>query len=412
MTLLAVKQTAPGYYRWRAFSSRGEWRGPAQSGDLPTLISSCHDADICLLLDSSVVVSRQVMVKAGEQKHLARLLPFELEPDLACDLALIHVALGPVQPTQVGVAYGERSWLRQQIQTLEAAGLEVSRCVAEASCLSAPPQGWVVSIDRHQTDSVLLRWPGGATRCHAELVPLLLQSMAGPPDMIWPTELTVYGADDDNTNRLAGQLASMLSQAAAHAVPFRTQKISDDWDALNPLHPNAVNLRQGDLAAPVRWQKLWRPLRMPVYASAAACLVFVLSAVIEIQLNQRRFENLQTEIEQTYRRAVPQGVLVDAEVQLTTQLAQLRRNSGQGQLLPLLDELAPVLLQAASVRVHRLTYSSGQRELQLTISGDSNTTLLALDEQLNQAGIRAQTRNISRAGDRQQASLIVSGGAR
>jgi general secretion pathway protein L len=410
MTRLAVKQTAPDYYRWRPFSARGNWQGPAQSGDLTALIKHWQGADVCLLLDSTMVISRQLTVKAGEKKHLARLLPFELEPDLACDLGLIQVALGPVQDTRVAVAYVERSLLRQQIQALETAGLEVSRCVAEAACLKSAPESWIAMID--QPDALLLCWPGGATRCHPELLPLLLQSIAAEADTLWPAELLLYGTEDKNTDRLAEPLASILSQAAGLSVPVRTQKISDAWDALNPLRADTVNLRQGDFAAPIRWQKLWRPLRVPVYATAAACLVFVLSAVVEIQLNQRRFEALQAEIEQTYRRAVPQGVLVDAEVQLTTQLAQLRRNSGQGQLLPLLDELAPVLLRATSVRVHRLTYSSAQQELQLSISGDSNNTLLALDEQLNLAGIRAQTRNISRAGDRQQASLIINGGAR
>jgi type II secretory pathway component PulL len=59
-----------------------------------------------------------------------------------------------------------------------------------------------------------------------------------------------------------------------------------------------------------------------------------------------------------------------------------------------------------------LSYTSNEQnnpEIQMTISAPTTAGILELSERLSASGLTAQAQNISRAGDLQQANLIVRG---
>jgi type II secretory pathway component PulL len=67
---------------------------------------------------------------------------------------------------------------------------------------------------------------------------------------------------------------------------------------------------------------------------------------------------------------------------------------------------------ATQLNLHRLSYTSNEQnnpEIQMTISAATTAGILELSERLSASGLTAQAQNISRAGDLQQANLIVRG---
>ena len=417
MTTIAVKQSvADGdviTLQWRPFDHLGRWLGPSATGTLDELLVRWPQARVCLLLDSTTLITRRIHFQAKERRHLAKLIPFELEPDIAGDLNSLHIVSGMISGNTVIAAYTDRTSLGQQINRLESAGLEVSHCFAESQLLESDEQVWALNAghgDSADVSWIDIAWDGVlAAGCEVGMATPVLTALTAQQSEKLPEKIRLFGKNESVLATMQGLLPEALTANAA----IETKTVADSWDALNPASTRAINLRQGELAVPLRWRKYWRPLRLPVQVAAAALALYIVTGVVEIQLNNAGFRQLQTEVESVYRRAVPQGVLVDAEQQLTTQLSQLRGSGQQGQLMSLMNDMAPHLSAASSVRLHRLSYSArqggaGQTELQLAVTAESNAEILALSEALNDAGLQTRAQNISRAGDRQQASLLVS----
>ncbi len=109
---------------------------------------------------------------------------------------------------------------------------------------------------------------------------------------------------------------------------------------------------------------------------------------------------------------MPDGVLVDAVQQLTTQLTRFRAAESTPGPVTLLNAMLDAFESTGNLNLHRLSYSSsGQNsaEIQMSISAPSTAEILELSEKLGVGGWTAQAQNITRAGDMQQANLIVRG---
>jgi general secretion pathway protein L len=409
MTTLVMK-LAPGNdcFRWRLLNGQGMWSGAIGLSSLPALAAQWPGARVILLIDGKEAVVRQMSYAVKEKKHLARLLPYQLESDTVSDIDSLHVAVGMPGEQTVPVVYLKRTPLQKQIDVLEAAGFRVQRCYAEPQLLQRAPGQWVLSLEQ---------WPGGeqiavatdtlATCCDKQMIAVLLAALVSDQAIERPHEIVLRACDAAGISLLESALPQTLSEA----VKITKQLQEDAWDTLAVDQTGqAVNLRQGALAAPLRLAQYWPSIKVPVVATLVALLVFIVSGIIEVQRNNAEFRNIQISIEQAYRRAVPQGALVDAEQQLRSQLARIRGEGTYSGLMPLLDQIAPYLLaDNSTVQVHRMGFSAETNELQLAITADSNTDILTFSESLNNAGLSAQARNLSRSGNRQQANLVIGG---
>lgn len=391
-----------GHYRWRPFSQQGRWLAQCGEGSLEELIEQATGLSLCLLLDGDDVVIRQLRFNPKEKKHLARLVPFELESGIAADINGLHVALAVPAESTVEAAYVERALLRRHIEPLEKVGLWVESCRIIPQLLSSDDRRWLLNVrDDGRLD---LACANQAMTIHTQMLQETLRSLMAEPQYLAPEQISVCVPRGHDADGLLVTLDELLPGCLCHV-----EQLAERWDALQPDRVNAIDLRQGAFAPPVRWQRFWTPFRVPLAATAVAIMLFVITTVVEIQLNASRFERLQQQIETAYRLVVPQGMLVDAEQQLMTQIQQLRGNSSDNALMPILHAAAPVLLQYSQVNAHRLNFNAAQGELQLAVTAASNADILTLTDTLNEAGLNAQARNISTVGgDRQQASLLIS----
>lgn len=371
-----------------------------------------------LLMSGDTLVTRQLSFQAKEKKHLQRLLPFMLEPELAADLSHVHVAHGKqlvvADEGRVSVAYTDKKALQSAIQTLENMGLELEEIYALPATLPTSPGAWTLLLDGD-----LCHLHAGGLLCasveSALVLPLIDAALAGQKLAQTDVGLTVLVSAADIHSPTLLQLYPSLSEhppLTQAGITVTQQVIPHVWSGLILQGDNLVNLRQGELAAPLRVAKYWKPLRTPVIAAMVAICAVIGSVFVETRINQYRFEALESQVEQRYRDVMPDGMLVDAVQQLTTQLSRYRAADASSGPVALLNAMLDAFEGADSVNLHRLSYSINDQntpELHMTISAPTTADILALSEQLGAKGWTAQAQNISRTGDLQQANLIVRG---
>lgn len=423
-------------YRWYDCES-----GEQGNSTLSAMAARWPEVSLTLLIAGTECPSRRLAFKPEEKRHLARLLPYELEADLAQEIAGLHVALGaPLTGksslgrsrttdttdadeagSEVVVSYIDKRELDLRIRELETAGFDVRHCYAEPLLLAGTASDWVLRLTGDQVD---ICWgTGAAASVELPMLAALLDAVLHAPaaaGAMPPRALHLQALTSDGlTDMKASVSASVLMQTWQPELV--TRQLADVWDGIGPpdtgsrtarVSPAIPDLRQGEFARPVRWQKIWRPVRLPLIAAGLAALTFAAVTLLETQLNNQRFRALQQEIEAAYRDVVPAGVLVDAEQQLRAQLGQIRGDSSGGSVLALLDRVTPQLAENAQVSINRLSYSSSPAtalgELQLSIDAASNTDILQFSEQLNNSGLQARAQNMTQSGSRQQASLIIT----
>jgi len=222
-----------------------------------------------LLCSGDTVISRQLAFVAKEKKHLQRLLPFMLEPELATDLSYVHVASGEPRVSegsgQVDVVYTEKRPLQTAIQTLENLGLDVESVYSLPSMLPGASGQWSLLVDG---DICHLRC--GERLCAsvepALVLPLLETMFAEQREAFSDTCLTVFASDAEKNSPTLLTLYQSLSEMAAlqrAGITLCRQSVPQVWAAEALPGENRVNLRQGELSAPLRVARYWKPLRTP-----------------------------------------------------------------------------------------------------------------------------------------------------
>lgn len=420
--------------RWRLSGSTDDKLQSADFAQFKSWLSALQSNSrevfhAVLLLSGEQVVSRMIAFAANEKKHLAKLLPFMLESQLAVDLSQVHVAhvlsddaQAETDSLSAVAAYTDKKQLQWRIASLESLGLEVGQVFSIPAIMPATQTSWsllpdgdICHLNAGNISSVSLE---------QELLPALMDIVVADlaPHGSAPTltlTLTVFVVDDRDPERARTLLQTLSEHEGIKeaGIKISSQRLPHAWSNLDSNQKQAVNLRQGEFVAPLRLAKYWKQWRVPAIAAMVAMSAVLVTAIVEAQINQYRFRALEARIEQRYREVMPEGVLVDAVQQLSAQVSQ-RRNAGSTQsLISMLGALLEPFENTENLNLHRLGYSSGNQaggastEIQLSVGAPGAAEILQLSESLNAAGWSAQAQNISRVGDAQQANLLIRGSA-
>lgn len=391
-----------------------------------------------LLLSGDQVVSRSLSIAVAEQRHLPRLLPFLLEPELAVDLSRVHIAhrrpkmnrspadmdgdeeMRSHHQGQVDVAYTDRQQLERKVAVIEQLGLELDSIYALPALLDQRGCAWTLLLD--------------GDICHLRLQGLLCLSVAldalepvlelalreafsndepqsdesQSDESQSPTLSVLVPSDERSQPRVTALLQRLTAHGALQQAGIRVdvQYIPHVWAALNSASPVTVNLRQGELRAPLRVRRYWTLWRIPALAAMLAISATLLMAALETSINHQRYQALETQLTQRYREVMPDGVLVDAEQQLAAQLARYRQGTAGPSLTRMLHEMLAPFADNNDISLHRLSYQL-DAGMQINISAADTADILKLSADLTAAGWPTQAKNIRRSGTGQQASLLI-----
>ncbi len=387
---------------WRRCNQQGRYLSGVEQGTIEDLQQSLtpKEQSVCLLLPGTDVVCQTVGFNRQEKKHLARLIPYELEEELTDEIEDLHFAFGAIGDEEAVTAYTDAEQLSQDIEALESIGLTVSHCLPEPLMLERLDTGWGLRLD----DYLHVHYgPGLGFTVDRALAAAALSSLSETKQ---PEHLLLMAEDPPTLEALRNMLPLELTQ---HLVEEQIDtKICDQWESLDGQRVGVLDLRQGKFARQLPLAKWWLEWRSTAVVTGIALLAFFGLNLAQIQINNAKQQAVLTQINQVYRQVVPQGAVSDPERQLKQKVSAFEGGSGGGSVMAMLAKVAPMVAKAEDVNLRNLRYDNQRGTMDITLTAKSYSTALDLSNQIQSTGLDAQLSGVNASGDEQQVRMIVS----
>lgn len=336
---------------------RGEDGKPMRGGqgtlDAMPAAAQCH-----IIVPASRVLLSSVQLPAQNRKKFMQALPYAVEDRIMADPESVHVAAGEAQENgEMPVAIVARAWLRQVLDSLRGSALKPVR--AEVETLLAPSQTGVWSL--------IWRGSGGFVRqgTHSG-IPLDGGDAQHPPAAL---RLAIETADNQPASiQLYPDGASAPDLGAWSSGLGIPVTAGGDWQWPASAE-HGINLLQGEFAArgtQADWLPRLRPALMLASLILGLHVAFTIGDWASLKFEKHR---LTTSMEQSFRKAFPEAkVIVDAPLQMSRNLAELRHRAGMvdhNDFLPLLAQIAPKL--GPEARLRGLEYQQENLKIRLIL---------------------------------------------
>jgi general secretion pathway protein L len=391
---------------WRRCNDEGRWLSGVEIGNVETLKNSLtgDELDACLLLPGTEVVCQKVSFNKQEKKHLARLIPFELEEDLTEELADLHFAFGAIGAEEAVAAYTNAERIKSDIQVLEAAGLSVNHCLSEPILLERLDNGWGLRLDDYLHVHYGLGLGFSVDRSLASAALASLSRHLSQDKQ--PDHLLLMAEDQQQLETLRNLLPLDLTQ---HLVEEQIDtKISDGWDSLNFANISELELRQGSLARQLPLAKWWLEWRTVAVVAGFALVAFLGLNIAEVQINNAKQRNIVEQINQAYRQVVPQGAVADPERQLQQKLSAYESAGSGGSVIAMLAKVAPMIATKEDINLRNLRYDNQRGTMAVTLTAKTYSDALDLSNQIQTTGLTAQLSGVNASGDEQQVQMTIT----
>lgn len=369
-------------------ADEAEWLRPdgeVQRGPLADLSSQSDGARQILVAPSEAVTLHRLALPSRKRSTWARAVPFALEDYLVEDIETLHFALGgAVDGGYLPVAVVDRILLSAWLETCDQAGLTPAAVVPDSLLLPWQNDEWSVLLEARRALVRTGRWEGFATE-RDNLALLLAQALAEAGETK-PRRLRVWGAP-------ATELAETEVELSPEDTPIEPLALF----ASGYQPATILNLLQGGYSRQAHWGRWLRPWRAAAALAGMALLVQIAGQVYDHWRLQREVTALRTEIERTFKDALPEATrIVNPKVQMETRLRELAPSGGSG-FLELLYQGAQPLAHFPNVTLRGLGYRDGQ--LDLALEGGDPAVLDRLRQQFErQPGLRMDMRTTQREG--------------
>lgn len=369
-------------------ADEAEWLRPdgeVQRGPLADLSSQSDGARQILVAPSEAVTLHRLALPSRKRSTWARAVPFALEDYLVEDIETLHFALGgAVDGGYLPVAVVDRILLSAWLETCDQAGLTPAAVVPDSLLLPWQNDEWSVLLEARRALVRTGRWEGFATE-RDNLALLLAQALAEAGETK-PRCLRVWGAP-------ATELAETEVELSPEDTPIEPLALF----ASGYQPATVLNLLQGGYSRQAHWGRWLRPWRAAAALAGMTLLVQIAGQVYDYWRLQREVTALRTEIERTFKDALPEATrIVNPKVQMETRLRELAPSGGSG-FLELLYQGAQPLAHFPNVTLRGLGYRDGQ--LDLALEGGDPAVLDRLRQQFErQPGLRMDMRTTQREG--------------
>ncbi len=369
-------------------ADEAEWLRPdgeVQRGPLADLSSQSDGVRQILVAPSEAVTLHRLALPSRKRSTWARAVPFALEDYLVEDIETLHFALGSaVDGGYLPVAVVDRILLSAWLETCDQAGLTPAAVVPDPLLLPWQNDEWSVLLEARRALVRTGRWEGFATE-RDNLALLLAQALAEAGETK-PRRLRVWGAP-------ATELAETGVELSPEDTPIEPLALF----ASGYQPATILNLLQGGYSRQAHWGRWLRPWRAAAALAGMTLLVQIAGQVYDHWRLQREVTALRTEIERTFKDALPEATrIVNPKVQMETRLRELAPSGGSG-FLELLYQGAQPLAHFPNVTLRGLGYRDGQ--LDLALEGGDPAVLDRLRQQFErQPGLRMDMRTTQREG--------------
>ncbi len=335
--------------------------------DLAQLRAQAEGKSLTVLLPVDQALVTRVLVPQKQRKHLAQVLPYLLEEQLAGTVDDLHVVAGvTLDGDNQQVIAIEHQHLQRLRQQLAEHLLVADEIVIDALCLPAVSDRATLLV---LGDEALLRVPDGT----AQLL---------------------------NRNELDSLLPLLCGERTVHAfranaeleLPAVCSEVEDIDLPLALLARQVlkgtgiVSLLQGPYARRTAWHSHWQAWRRVALIAGVALLLQYAYAVTDWLLLKQRSSALDSAIRSSFAQAFPdQASTPYPTVSMNGYVKNLGSGGASG-FTALLDEVRPVLKASDGISLRGLGYEAASNELRLDLSARDLSALNQLDSSLQQRG--------------------------
>lgn len=334
-------------------------------------------------------------ITPDEKKHIEKSLPYMLEEELISDVDKMHFASSFQGKSTLWVAACLRSKMNDWQQLLgdfQATG----QWLPEPLLLPLQSGEWTLVIES-RTAIVRLGDFEGFT-IELDLLEVMLESAMGD-HRDQPKTIVIYGQHQEED-------VARVPEALKSVVQWRKGTLGTAL-LLRDATDTPLNLLQGEFAVRLpftRWWTQWRAVAAVIGLAFCLQLVAMYTEFIGLQAENTQ---LRAAVEQSYRKANPRGAIVDAEKQLSRQLAALQGSAHSGGFVSLLSRLGKVIHANPGARIASINYNDKADEVRMNLSAANFESVETIRTAMNQAGLSAKTESSSAQGDKVSARMRI-----
>ncbi len=406
---LYVRQVTENHWQWRQQFADGSWDGALHAGTLELMAESLPHVStaVCLLVSGADTVVRNVPVEGAEKRHLAKLIPYEMEEDIIDPVEDLHFCFGDIVDDSVNLFYLRRETIEKNLNEIELVSSEVQHIFPEYYLLNlAGATGTLVL----EGEMVIAKFSNGnGFAAEINIVPLILESLS----QSFEIEGGVFNLIAEDESAISILKTCLPSAWLDNENIEIVEQEGGYWDCLDAATlASGLNMRSGEFTRKLPIDRWWKTWQVPVYTAAAA---FVLSLVVNFSYYlsaKSEGKAIRKQMEQVYLKVVPNGRKGDEENRLKT----LLRDSGAGDsggeqtnLIVMLSGLSESMSKQRDIKMENFRYNGEQKELQLNIEVKGLGELGQFRELLASNGLQSDSPRTTRKDDVYQASIKLKG---
>jgi general secretion pathway protein L len=393
----AVVRLVEGRLAWYppGASAEPQWLDDDSAADKLRATLAQRRVKVCFAVPGADARVTTLAVAPEEKKHLGKSLPFMLEEQVAADVDKMHCAFCALDNDNFAVAIAARAKMDEwQLLLEDFPGIQ--QWLPEPLLLPWQVAEWCLVLEG---DSAIIR----VGRCDGftverNLVDTLLQGVLREAEA--PQAVIVYGSDQ-------GADIDLLPEELRDRVQWRRGNLYaalllSDTGELN------LNLLQGDYAPRLPLGLWWRQWRTVAAVFAAAFFLQLAATYAEYRSLSAQNLALRGAVEESYRRAFPQGAVVDAEKQLRRQLDALGGAGQSSGFVGLMDRVGGAIAGMPGTTIASINYNDKGNEMRLNILAADFEGVEKLRSRINEAGLEAIMESSSTQGTRVSARLRVT----
>lgn len=402
---LYVRQISENHWQWRLQFADVSWDQAQHAGTLELMAESLPSAAtaVCVLMPGADAVVRNISVEGTEKKHLAKLVPYEMEEELIDPVEDLHFCFGNIVDDHVNLVYLKQEEIKACLQQIELVSSEVQHVFPEYYLLNLNGAAATLVLDG---EIVLAKFADGTGfAVEINLVPMILESLAQSLELE-SASLNIVADTPEGRSLLSTCLPESWLQNENIEV---LEQEGNFWDCLDEsVLNNPLNLRSGIFGRQLPLDRWWRMWKVPAYVAAAA---FIFSFVVNISAYlaaKSEGAEIRQQIQQVYLQAVPKGRKGDEEHSLKKILRGKGNNASSNEptnLVFMLSGLSKSISQQKDIQISNFRYNGEQKELQINIEVKGLGELGQFRELLASNGLDSGSPRTSRQGEIYQANI-------
>ncbi len=352
--------------QWLEHTLHNEQAGPINSGTLHDAATVAHNHQrIIIIVPSTQLLLTSTHIPTKNKQRIVKALPYSLEEQMIDDVEKMHFAIGqPGDDDLIHTAILPHSLMQKWQKELQDAGIYPQTMTPDLLLIPYTEGDWTF-LTVGETTLVRTGHTSGFVIDNDNLDTILNLTLIDTEDDKKPETIHVIQCQNE-----------IDITAAFKDIPVQLNHVIRTESPLQMMamtygeQPDTLNLLQGPYSRREQMGKFWKPWLPTLTILLILMLLGAVTTMIDYSRLSTQKAALQQEIEQLYRETFPDAKnIVNPPVQMERHLADLRRKQGQGSggFLKLLNQVAPILKETATLDLRRISYKNNQLTLQIEI---------------------------------------------